>query len=94
MADVFDEIRSAARAVAETAVWVRVDRAAIPAYAEMLPQEAMAAAALDPATHYLGQGEDTVAFILALDAINFGSGYFPCIRKRPGLSPNFFLPDR
>ncbi|MGH9350515.1 MAG: queuosine salvage family protein, partial [Vicinamibacterales bacterium] len=41
---------------------------------------------LDPVAHYLGRGDDTVAFFLTLDAINFGSGYFPLLRKRPGAS--------
>jgi hypothetical protein len=41
---------------------------------------------LDPAHEFSGEPGDTVAFILALDAINFGSGYFPHLAKRPGLS--------
>jgi hypothetical protein len=40
----------------------------------------------DPDSHYLGQGDDTAAFFLTLDAINFGSGYFPHLSKRP-ISP-------
>jgi hypothetical protein len=31
----------------------------------------------------------TVAYFLTLDTINFGSGYFPLYRKRPGLSGYF-----
>ncbi len=43
--------------------------------------------ALDPATHYLtGSAEDVALFTLEADAINFGSGWFPTIRKRPGCS--------
>jgi hypothetical protein len=34
----------------------------------------------------LGSVDDTVAFVVALDAVNFGSGWFPVLRKRPGLS--------
>ena len=49
------------------------------------------AATLDPATHYLGHGKDTLTFVLALDAINFGSGYFPEVRKRPGHSGYFTM---
>jgi Potential Queuosine, Q, salvage protein family len=30
--------------------------------------------------------EDLAAFWITLDAVNFGSGWFPTIRKRPGLS--------
>ncbi len=41
---------------------------------------------LDPDCHYLGKKEDTVRFLVTLNAINFGSGYFPYLRKRPGMS--------
>ena len=42
---------------------------------------------LDPERHYLeGSREDVAAYVLALDAINFGSGWFPTLRKRPGCS--------
>ena len=44
---------------------------------------------LDPETHYLDHGDDTVAFFLTLDSINFGSGYFPHMKKRPGMSGYF-----
>jgi hypothetical protein len=43
--------------------------------------------ALDPERHYLeGPPEDVAAYMLALDSINFGSGWFPTLRKRPGCS--------
>src|SRR5438477_4405825 len=46
--------------------------------------------ALDPERHYLeGSREDVAAYLLTLDAINFGSGWFPTIRKRPGCSGYF-----
>src|SRR5688572_25396893 len=42
---------------------------------------------LDPERHYLeGTREDVTAYLLTLDAINFGSGWFPTLRKRPGMS--------
>ncbi|MGI8946314.1 MAG: queuosine salvage family protein [Thermoleophilaceae bacterium] len=44
-------------------------------------------AALDPECHYLeGTPEDVALYIFTLDAINFGSGWFPTLRKRPGCS--------
>ena len=49
----------------------------------------MAKPVLDPRYHYLGEPEGTLAFVLTLDAINLGSGYFPHLRKRPGLSGYF-----
>ncbi len=41
--------------------------------------------ALDAVTHYLdGSPADVAAYFLTLDTINFGSGWFPTLRKRPG----------
>jgi hypothetical protein len=38
---------------------------------------------LDPERHYLeGEPADVADYLLALDAINFGSGWFPLLRKR------------
>ena len=88
---IFDEIRDGCRQVAEKAARVRIDQARLAQYARDFPIAEIGAATLDPATHYLGHGKDTVAFILALDAINFGSGYFPHIRKRPGHSGYFTM---
>src|SRR5262245_57159390 len=86
---IFDEIRRGCRQVAENATLVRIDEARLADYARAFPVAEVGAATLDPATHYVGHGKDTLAFILALDAINFGSGYFPHIRKRPGHSGYF-----
>ena len=45
---------------------------------------------LDPERHYLeGSAGDVAAYMLTLDAINFGSGWFPTLRKRPGCSGYF-----
>jgi hypothetical protein len=82
-----DELRQACAQVARRARSVRVDAAAIPAYAASL-REPMAAAAVvaapPPAT--AAQREREVAYWLTLDAINFGSGWFPELRKRDGAS--------
>jgi putative queuosine salvage protein len=46
--------------------------------------------ALDPERHFLeGSREDVAAYLLALDAINFGSGWFPTLHKREGCSGYF-----
>ena len=81
--DVFDEIRAGCRYVAEHAELVRIDEARLAAYASGFPVAEIGQAGLDPATHWLGRGKETLAFILVLDSINFGSGYFPHLRKRP-----------
>jgi hypothetical protein len=47
------------------------------------------AAQPDPAHQRLGSEAETLAYIVTLDAINFGSGWFPVLRKRPGCSGYF-----
>ena len=86
-----DRVRAACAAVAAAAQSVTIDESAIVAYAAGLP----AAAKLpppDPATHF-GEGdrEGRAAFVICLDAINFGSGWWPAIRKRPGRSGYFTI---
>jgi hypothetical protein len=79
-----DEVRSSCRAVAETARFVSIDLDAARPPAEAGPP------ALDPEAHYLEGGPaEVAAYLLTLDAINFGSGWFPTLRKRPGRSGYF-----
>ena len=80
------QVRSGCQKAAERAAHVLIDPSRIPSYAGSLPLQGIARPDIDPNTHYLGHGDDTVAFFLTLDAINFGSGYFPHLRKRPGMS--------
>jgi len=85
---VFSEIRSACAEVARRARFVRIDEEALEAYARGLGP-GVAAPHYDTLHHYLGNPEATVAYILTLDAVNFGSGYFPHLEKRPGMSGYF-----
>jgi hypothetical protein len=41
---------------------------------------------VDPKSHFIGSPEETVVYFITLDAINFGSGWWPVFRKRPGMS--------
>src|SRR4051794_8630064 len=91
MPTLFDNIRAACAAVAARAHAVRVVEERIPAYGAQLPLDQIAAPEHDAPTHYLGHGDHTLAFFLTLDAINFGSGYFPSLRKRPGMSGYFTI---
>ncbi len=87
--DVLSRLREACAQVAESARHVRIEHSAIPAYAADLPLDA-AAAAPDPTAHLIeGSREELSAFWLTLDAINFGSGWFPTLRKRAGRSGYF-----
>ncbi len=86
--DVLDRVRASCQAVAERSRFVAIDHQRLDQYAQSLPLGG-APAALDPAHHILDPPETALAFIVTLDTINFGSGYFPCLRKRPGLSGYF-----
>ena len=84
-----DDVRAHAAETARTSRYVRIDHAKIDAYARSLPVEEARAPELDHATHFVGQRDVTLAYVVTLDAINFGSGYFPHLRKRPGMSGYF-----
>ena len=84
-----DRVRSACEAVAARSAHVRINLDQIAGYARSLPMDEAVSLELDAERHYLGHGDDTVAFMVTLDAINFGSGYFPHLRKRPGMSGYF-----
>jgi hypothetical protein len=87
--DVLERLRARCAEMAAEARNVRIERDAIPAYAASLPAEVSAP---DPEVHLVvGTRERRAAFWLALDAINFGSGWFPTLRKRPGRSGYFTI---
>jgi hypothetical protein len=76
-----DDIRAACARVAARARHVRVVEDAIEPYARTLPGESPPAPDLEGADL-----EQRAAFSLTLNAVNFGSGWFPTLRKPPGLS--------
>jgi hypothetical protein len=83
MTDVLTELRAASRQVAQRARYVHIDPARIPAYAASLE----APKTPEPDVHLTaGPREQRAAFWLTLDTINFGSGWFPTLRKRDGRS--------
>jgi len=86
---VLQEVRAHAARVASASRYVRIQHERLADYAAWLPVDEARAPQLDPATHYLGEPELTLAYVVTLDAINFGSGYFPHLQKRPGLSGYF-----
>jgi hypothetical protein len=80
-----DEVRAACAWVAARARSVRIEEAKIEEYAAGL----METAAVDPgdeAREAERDPEAAAAFAICMNAINFGSGWWPTIRKRPGLS--------
>jgi Potential Queuosine, Q, salvage protein family len=76
-----DRVRENAAAIAAGARHVSIDLDQLGAIEPGPPP------VLDPERHYLeGSREDVAAYLSTLDAINFGSGWFPTLRKRPGCS--------
>jgi Potential Queuosine, Q, salvage protein family len=74
---VSDDVRAACAEIAAGARSVRIDLDALAALDPGPPP------ALDPQAHYLeGPPDEVAAYILTLDTINFGSGWFPTLRKR------------
>jgi Potential Queuosine, Q, salvage protein family len=78
---IVDDIRSACAAVAGRARHVRIVEEAVEPYARTLPPEPPPTPDLEGASL-----EERAAFSLTLNAINFGSGWFPTLRKPGGLS--------
>ena len=79
-----DEVRTHCAELAANARWVQIDLERLGDVGEAPQSE------LDPERHYLeGSTEDVASYMLTLDAINFGSGWFPTLRKRPGCSGYF-----
>jgi hypothetical protein len=88
---VAEKVRSACAWVAGRARFVEIDEKELPPYAAALPRS-VEASPPDPATDLIeADGEARAAFVLCLDAINFGSGWWPTIRKRDGRSGYFTI---
>ncbi len=82
--DVLDRIRRDAARVATRARHVAIDADRLAAYATELAT--IEQPSTDPGRVRLPDDETTVAFVVTLDAINFGSGWFPHLNKPTGLS--------
>jgi hypothetical protein len=84
--NLFDRIRASCQEVTRRARYVGINETALESLAARIAMTPWPDDDLDPAHHFEGADEDVLAFIFALDAINFGSGWFPVLRKRDGLS--------
>lgn len=79
-----DQLREACAEVARRARQVSVVTHAIPTYAQTLPRTSPMLPSAPPID--AAEREARAAYWLTMDAINFGSGWFPTLRKRDGLS--------
>jgi hypothetical protein len=80
----FAEIRTACARVAERARFVTIDDGRIAAYAATLDVADDVGWPVGDVDRWGREG--AAAFVLGLAAISFGSGWFPTLRKRDGLS--------
>lgn len=80
---VFDRIRTRCAAVAERAVHVDIDLGALHRLAASLAPEEPP---LLPEERPTGDADAMAAEVVVWNAVNFGSGWFPELRKRDGLS--------
>ncbi len=76
-----DDVRESCARIAADAGWVAIAEDALEQVVPGPPP------ALDPLTHYLeGSEADVATYMLTVDAVNFGSGWFPTLAKRSGCS--------
>lgn len=80
--DIFQRIRHGCRYVDSRARHVTIDESALRDYAGRLADELPVSPGCDDAPGECD--EDLVAFVLTLDAVNFGSGYFPTLQPVGG----------
>jgi hypothetical protein len=81
MPGISDEVRAATQRIAARARLVRIDETRL---ASIDPGPAPG---LDPELHFLeGTPEQVATYVCAMDAVNFGSGWWPTIAKREGMS--------
>ncbi len=80
----FAAVREACAEVVARARFVAIDAAGLERFADAIPRAELGGSPTSfPA---LGDAEGLAAFVLTLDALNFGSGWFPHLRKLPGHS--------
>jgi hypothetical protein len=90
----FERIPEVCARVAALARFVRIDEAGFEDWVDRLESgspEGASDATPDPAHHFAGEPDTTLAFVVTLDAINFGSGWFPELTKRDGMSGYFTI---
>ena len=81
-----EAVRHACAQVAERARFVRIDSRRLERYAGEIPLAAVRETPTLAFPSGIESRDALAAYVLTLNAVNFGSGYFPQLTKRPGLS--------
>jgi hypothetical protein len=84
--DLPDRVRTSCARVTERARHVHVDDGALDALARTLAGEGLPERVDDAQFTSLGDRDVDIAFAFVMNAVNFGSGWFPVVRKRDGMS--------
>ena len=82
-------VKHSATEVIKRASYLKLNEDRLLGYAKELLRQPYETPFYDPAFHYLGKVSDTACYLICLDTINFGSGYFPFLKKRRGMSGYF-----
>ncbi len=83
-------IKDRAKFVADNAVDVAIAKDKIAEYLEEIDINLVHNPFYDADTHYQGSVAKTASYIIILDAINFGSGYFRYLKKDQNLTSGYF----
>ncbi len=89
--NILDQVRNSCDKVVQRARFVHIDAVRLQEFAAELATQNLVFPTYDLEHHFRGSAEDTVAFVLTLDAVNFGSGYFPEFKKLSGFSGYFTI---
>lgn len=81
---IFDDIRRACARVADMAADVSINHRRLEATAQRMPADQITSPDIDDELHWTDRGTQTVAYVVILDAVNFGSGYFENLRPVDG----------
>lgn len=79
-----DSVRQQAEWVASRARHVGISISGIPNYAYHIAEQGVPQPTLASDAHFVGSPDETALYLLTLNAVNFGSGYFPWLQKIPG----------
>jgi hypothetical protein len=94
MEGIFDEIRSRCAEVARRTPHVRIDREALDELAGDFAREHPAPSFPDPGRKPFEEPATALAFAMTLNSVNFGSGWFPKLKKLRGRSGYFTIATR